>query len=310
VLGQRAVAAARLGAVAGFTHRLHRAAQFPLLGVGQVARAAPAGQHGPRAGGRAVVHGALQRGQRQHALADHARGQLGLHLGAAAAQHQCLKGLFQRLAVLARTQARQRAFAVAVQVVHQRLGECRVAVQRRAAQHQREGRVDAVPARQACRFVDHHQPGLPGVDGVGVRAARFVADDAPFGRSAAQETSGLALPAQALVGAAVHQHPLDAGMAVQQHGGGQCLHRLAEPALVGQQGAAGAGGEERAFGLERRERRTKQVAQRGAGRAVGVGLLQREQAPPCITPARQLLPGGRVDLERVPGQCGFAQQGG
>ena len=66
-----------------------------------------------------------------------------------------------------------------------------------------------------------------------------------------------------------HQHPLDAAQLAQQHAGGDGLHGLAEPHVVGKQRPFAEREVQHALGLVRQERAPEQAVQRpAAGREI------------------------------------------
>ena len=345
-VGQRAVGLAGLLAQCSLLHRLQGLHQAPLVGIGQVAAVLPAGQQLAGQRQRAVVGVALGRGQRQQALAVHHRRQLRRHVRACTLQHQPRQagaealdiGLGQRQALVGGSlqllQRGQRAQALRVQPGHQRLHQRRLLGQRRAAQHQRIGRVQPGPIRraqaQALGLIDDDQPGrpMPQVSGIAgqcigrqdahrrrLRPQRLALVQATADRLHRRLAGGRrrktlpgAQPGGHIVCRTDQGHPLHAHMALQQRGGGQGGDALAQAALVGQQGPAGHRREQRALGLEGRQRRAQHIHQRRAGRPGRVGRLQQGQAAARIAVGGQVRPDGRVHVQPVPGLLRQAQQ--
>jgi hypothetical protein len=92
------------------------------------------------------------------------------------------------------------------------------------------------------------------------------------------EARELVLPLVLERGRAYDQHALHAEVARKELRRGDRLHRLAQAHLVADQRAAGARGEQRAFGLVGIELDLQQLRQPLVGRTLGVGLGQRALA--------------------------------
>ena len=168
-------------------------------------------------------------------------------------------------------------------------------------------RGDAVPVLDALRLVGDHELGCPGIDQVRVTGQRFVVGDLAEGVFAVLQ---LALRAQAVNHLhfafgearefvlplmlerrrAYHQDALNTEVAREQLGRGDGLDGLAQAHLVADQRAAGARGEQRAFGLVRVELDFQELGKRLVIPIFRVGLGQGGMPALAIADLRDELP--------------------
>ena len=177
---------------------------------------------------------------------------------------------------MAMEEAEGRRQAAVVDELDHRVEVVQAVLQRRAGQHQGEGRAEALddpgrfrfPVLDPLPFVEDYQVPADPLDGQDVAEHLLVVADGeeavvvvlpcPLGgaaddklHGAVGEAANLAPPLRLERGGADHQHLADAGLAGENFGGAYALDRLAQAHVVGQDCPAGSRGEGNPFELVR-----------------------------------------------------------